>query len=167
MPADNYGFEAGYDYLSGDDFVPSGYGGLGMVRHETIKGFSPLFGSRNKFYGIMDFFYQSAYRNGFTPGLQNAFIGGNVNPVPNLTCNVDYHYLATATKLLDLNRTLGHCVELTATYQFSKDIALTANYTHMWGTETMARLKQDESSSHARWAWFTLDISPSLFTTKW
>ena len=167
MPADNYGFEAGYDYLSGDDFVPSGYGGLGMVRHETIKGFSPLFGSRNKFYGIMDFFYQSAYRNGFTPGLQNAFIGGNVKPVPNLTCNVDYHYLATATKLLDLNRTLGHCVELTATYQFSKDIALTANYTHMWGTETMARLKQDESSSHARWAWFTLDISPSLFTTKW
>lgn len=167
MPADNYGFEAGYDYLSGDDFVPSGYGGLGMVHHETIKGFSPLFGSRNKFYGIMDFFYQSAYRNGFTPGLQNAFIGGNVKPVPNLTCNVDYHYLATATKLLNLNRTLGHCVELTATYQFSKDIALTANYTHMWGTETMARLKQDESSSHARWAWFTLDISPSLFTTKW
>jgi hypothetical protein len=37
----------------------------------------------------------------------------------------------------------------------------------MMGTETMERLKQDDSSLQARWGWFSLVISPSLFTTKW
>jgi hypothetical protein len=167
-PADNYGFELGYDCLSGDDYVPVAYGGpLVMVNHPEIKGFTPLYGSRTKFYGIMDYFYESAYTNGFTPGLQNAFLGVFGKPTGKLNCRAAYHYLAVATKLAELNRTLGHCVELQASYQFSKDITLMAGYTQMLGTETMAYLKQDGSSKRARWGWFTLAVSPSLFTAKW
>jgi len=167
-PADSYGFELGYDYLSGDDYVPVAYGGpLVMVYHPEIKGFTPLYGSRTKFYGIMDYFYQSAYTNGFTPGLQNAFLGVFGNPIGKLNCSFTYHYLAVATELAELNRTLGHSIELQASYQLSKDITLLAGYTEMYGTETMARLKQDGSSKSARWGWFTLAISPSLFTAKW
>jgi hypothetical protein len=167
-PADRYGFELGYDYLSGDDYVPVAYGGpLVMVYHPEIKGFTPLYGSRTKFYGIMDYFYQSAYTNGFTPGLQNAFLGVFGNPIGKLNCSFTYHYLAVATELAELNRTLGHSIELQASYQLSKDITLLAGYTEMYGTETMARLKQDGSSKSARWGWFTLAISPSLFTAKW
>ena len=40
-------------------------------------------------------------------------------------------------------------------------------YTQMHGTETMDRLKQGEGSKSARWGWFSLAISPSLFTTRW
>ena len=65
------------------------------------------------------------------------------------------------------NITLGHSVELMASYQFSKDITLLAGYTQMYGTETMSRLKQDGSGKKARWGWFTLTVSPSLFTAKW
>lgn len=167
-PTDRYGFVLGYDYLSGDDYVPVTYGGtLGMVFHGTDGGFAPLYGSRTKFYGIMDYFYESAYINGFTPGLQNAFIGVSGKPMSQLNCSATYHYLATATELTDLDRTLGHSIELQASYKFSKDIMLVAGYTHMIGTETMDRLKQGNASKQARWGWFSLVVSPSLLTTKW
>jgi len=166
-PSDKYGFKLGYDHLSGDDYVPVTYGGFGMVHHDVEKGFNPLFGSKSKFYGIMDYFYESAYSHGFTPGLQNAFVGVFGNPTDKLTCGVDYHYMAVATDLDGLNRTLGHSIELQASYRFTKDISLMAGYTFMIGTDTMERLKQGESSKYARWGWFSLVISPSLFTTKW
>lgn len=168
QPTDKYGFVLGYDYLSGDDYVPVIHGGmLGMPYHEYEGGFAPLYGSRTKFYGIMDYFYESAYINGFTPGLQNAFIGVNYSLNDKFTCNATYHYLATATELSKLNRTLGHSVELQASYKFSEDISLIAGYTQMSGTETMDRLKQGNNNKQVRWGWFSLVISPSLFTTKW
>lgn len=167
-PADNYGVIMGYDYLSGDDYVPVVYGGaIGLPYHETEGGFAPLYGSRSKFYGIMDYFYESAYTQGFTPGLQKVFIGGYVKPMSRLDCGIMYNYLATATELYELDRTLGHAIELQARYKFSKDISLEAGYTQMIGTETMDRLKQGNSGKKARWGWFSLVISPSLFTTKW
>jgi hypothetical protein len=56
---------------------------------------------------------------------------------------------------------------LEASYQFSDNISLSAGFTQMHGTETMARLKKESSSKRARWGWFSVVISPSLFTTKW
>lgn len=166
-PSDNYGFTLGYDYLSGDDYVPIIYGGrIGLPRHEVKKGFCPMYGSRAKFYGIMDYFYESAYINGFTPGLQNAFVGVFGNPTAKLNCSATYHYLAVATDLKDLDRTLGHSIDVQARYRFTKDISLTAGYTMMFGTETMDRLKQGNSSKTARWGWFSLVVSPNLFTTR-
>lgn len=167
-PTDKYGFVLGYDYLSGDDYVPVIYGGsFGLPYQEYEGGFAPLYGSRTKFYGILDYFYESAYINGFTPGLQNAYLGITGKPAPRLSCSATYHYLATATELSGLDRTLGHSIELEASFKFSKDISLVAGYTQMMGTETMDRLKQGSDSKQARWGWFSLVVSPSLFTTKW
>jgi len=166
-PSDYYGFILGYEYLSGDDFVPPTYGGrMGLPLHKVFKGFSPLYGSRTKFYGLMDYFYQSAYLNSFTPGLQNAFVGVLGKPTPKLDLNATYHYLAVATDLYELNRTLGHSIDVMASYSFTKDISLSAGYTLMFGTETMDCLKKGNSSKTARWGWFSLVISPTLFTTK-
>lgn len=167
-PSDRYGVRAGYEFLSGDDYMPVTYSGqYGMVLHDVLKGFAPLFGSRSKFYGILDYFYASAYINGFTPGMQDASFGAFGKPTDRLNCSANYHYLAVATDLEGLNRTLGHSIELEASYKFTKDISLTAGYTFMIGTETMDRLKQASSSKYARWGWFSLVVSPSLFTTKW
>ena len=58
-------------------------------------------------------------------------------------------------------------IDLQGTYTFSKDISLSAGYTLMFGTDTMDRLKQGKSSKQARWGWFSLVISPTIFTTKW
>ena len=167
-PSDRYSFELGYDYLSGDDYVPViRPGALGMVRHDLLRGFTPVYGSRTKFYGLMDYFYESAYINGFTPGLQNAFIGVNCKPVAKLSCGVSYHYLAVATDLDKLGRTLGHDIDLQASYRFTDNISIMAGYTQMSGTETMDRLKQATGDKRANWGWFSLVISPQLFIEKW
>jgi hypothetical protein len=167
-PSDSYGFTLGYDYLSGDDYVPvTKPGQMGMVLHDVARGFAPLYGSRTKFYGMMDYFYEQAYINGFTPGLQNAFAGAFGSPFAKFECSATYHYLAVATELYGLNRTLGHSIDITAKYSFTKDISLSAGYTMMFGTETMSQLKQGNSNKAARWGWFSLVVSPSLFTTKW
>lgn len=166
-PSDYYGFTLGYDYLSGDDYVPVIYGGhAGLPFHAVNKGFTPLYGSRAKFYGIMEYFYQKAYVNGFTPGLQNAYFGVSGKPVSQLDLHAIYHYLAVATQLEGLNSTLGHCIDVIASYKFSKFISLTAGYSLMIGTETMDRLKQGNNTANAHWGWFSLVISPTLFTTK-
>ena len=167
-PAKKYEFELGYDYLSGDDYVPVIHGGMmGLPLLAVEGGFTPLYGSRSKFYGILDYYYESAYINGFTPGLQNTFAGVHFIPNDRLTVRAVYHYLATATQLRGLDRTLGHSVELQAHYDFTKDISLDAGYTQMVGTETMDRLRQGNTNKYARWAWFTLAVKPSLFTKKW
>jgi hypothetical protein len=160
--------QLGYDYLSGDDFIPKTYGGtVGMPLHKVFKGFTPLYGSRTQFYGLMDYFYQSAHVKSFTPGLQNAFVGIGGKPVDRLDLSAKYHYLAVATDLQDLDHTLGHSIDVTGSYRFTKDISLSAGYTLMFGTETMDRLKQGNASKTARWGWFSLVVSPALFTTKW
>jgi hypothetical protein len=99
--------------------------------------------------------------------LQNSYLGVFGNPIGKLNCSATYHYLAVANKLDELNRTLGHSVELQASYQFSQYVNLMAGYTQMFGTETMACLKQKGSSKSAHWGWFTLVVSPSLFKAKW
>lgn len=167
-PSKYVDFELGYDYLSGDDYVPViKKGMLGMTAHSLPKGFCPLYGSRSKFYGILDYFYESAYIYGFTPGLQNSFVGVYVNPTSKLRCGATYHYLATATRLNKLDYNLGHSLEFNLSYRIAKDISFMAGYTQMMGSETMNQLKQESGSRQARWGWFSLVVSPSLFTTKW
>lgn len=166
-PSKYFGFNAGYDHLSGDDYVPVPKPGtLGLPLHSVDKSFTPLYGSHTKFYGMMDYFYESAYINGFSPGLQNAFAGVYGNPLKGLTCSATYHYLAVATDLTGLERTLGHSIELEASYAFTDYLALSVGYTQMAGTKTMARLKQTDESEYLRWAWFSLVITPTMFSTK-
>ena len=156
---------AGYDYLSGDPyFAVPGKGGIGLIRHDKIRGFSSLYGSHHKFYGMMDFFYVSTYFNGFSPGLQNAYAGGSFTAWKKLTMEAYYHYMATATKLEGLDMTLGHCVELSATYPFTKDIILRAGFSYMGGDQTMQRLKRASSDGSMRWAWLTLIVSPTILS---
>jgi predicted porin len=167
-PAYNYGFLAGFDYLSGDDqFAVPDQGQIGVIHHKTIKGFNPVYGSHHQFYGAMDFFYVSTYVNGFTPGLQNAYIGGHYKPIKGLDISAKYHYLAIATNLKDIDKTLGHEIEIEASYKIMKDVNLSAGYSYMIGTETMERLKRASDQGSLRWAWLSLGISPKLFTNKW
>lgn len=166
-PNDIWSLRAGYDYLSGDDYVAVVMkGGLGMPRHEVNKGFNPVYGSHHKFYGAMDFFYLSTYVNGFTPGMQNAYFGGTWKPLKKMSLSANYHYLATGTALSELDRTLGHEIELEAAYTLAKDIKLSAGYSFMTGTETMERLKRASGDGSLRWAWLSLNVTPRIFSAR-
>lgn len=167
-PSKKYGLKAGYDCLSGDDYmaVPKP-GAIGLPIHSTIKYFLPVYGSQHKFYGAMDFFYLSTFVNDFSPGLQNTFVGLEVSPIKNLRLEADYHYLATATKLTDIDMTLGHEIELQASYRLMKEVGLSVGFSYMTGTDTMEKLKRASGDGSLRWAWFSLSVSPSVFTAKW
>ena len=166
-PSDAVQLFVGYDYLSGDEaFAIPGKGNMGLIRHEKIKGFNSIFGSHHKFYGAMDFFYVTTYVNGFTPGLQNAYGGCSWKPVPTVSLDASYHFFAVATRLKDVEKPLGHEVELSASWSFMKDACLSLGYSYMHGTETMELLKRASGNRNLHWGWLMLSITPRLFQTK-
>ena len=170
QPSSAFGFKAGFDYLSGDDyFVVPQEGHIGLIQHDTLRGFASVFGSHHKFYGAMDFFYISTFVHGFSPGLQNAFIGTTIKPLSNLRVDIDYHYLAMSTRLrdIDMDMTLGHEIELEGAWKIKEDVALSLGLSFMVGTESMQRLKRASSDGSLRWYWLSLNITPRIFSKAW
>ncbi len=158
----------GYDYLSGDkSFHVPQKGGFGLQRQTKINGFNLLFGSHHQFYGAMDFFYMTTYYGGFTPGLQNLYAGAKWKPISPLTLSATYHYFATATKVSESNWTLGHELELNASYALMKDVKLSFGYSFMKGSETMERLKRTAGKGKMRWIWLSINATPRFLQTKW
>ena len=154
--------------MSGDKyFAVPGKGMIGVVYHDAIRGFNPIYGSHHQFYGLMDFFYVQTYVNGFTPGLQNLSAGVSYKPIKGLDLKLGYHYLAVATKLKDMDMTLGHDIDFEASYAVMPDVRLSLGYSFMTGTETMEKLKRADKDGNLRWGWFSLIVSPKLFFTKW
>lgn len=169
VPSEKYNLFAGYDYLSGDRYfnVPP-TGGLGLVFHDKVRGFNAIFGSHHQFYGAMDFFYMSNYYGGFTPGLQNLYLGCKVNPYKGLSVNAEYHYFAIATNLDFVNtKSLGHEAVLEASYSFPKNVMILAGYSYMRGTETMELLRQVSDKRQLHWGWVMLTFNPRIFTSTW
>ena len=78
-----------------------------------------------------------------------------------------YHYLATATKIQNADKPLGHEVELSASYKFMKEAKLSIGYSYMRGTDTMVILKKTSENRQLRWAWIMLNVSPRFFYGKW
>ena len=167
-PSASWSFQAGYDYLSGEeDFPIPGGGNVGLVRHEIVRGFNSLYGSNHKFYGAMDFFYVSTYVNGFTPGLQNLYAGVSWTPVRVLTADATYHFFATAAPVQDAGKALGHEVELEVTWTIVPSVSLSAGYSFMQGTETMSILKRSSENNRLHWGWLMLNVTPTFFHKKW
>ena len=75
--------------------------------------------------------------------------------------------MAIAANLVSLDKTLGHCIDLSASYSFTKDISLEAGFSYMIGTDTMVRLKRQKEDSGLSWAWLTLIINPRILNMKW
>lgn len=162
------GVVAGYDYLSGDDyFVLREKGGLGLPQHKVFKFFNPVYGSHHKFYGMMDFFYVQAFSDTFSPGLQNLYAGASYSPIKSLNLKMAYHYLAMATNLKKVSKTLGHDIDFEASYQVLKDAKVSLGFSYMVGTETMEKLKRTEENENLKWAWFSLVVSPRIISKKW
>ena len=168
-PADKLQLGAGYFYMSGDEnfFIPN-QGSLGLARKTEVRGFNPMFGSHHEFYGAMDFFYVTTYYGGSTPGLQDLHTGLQVTPVKGLDLSATYHYLATCVPIENATtQTLGHEIELEASWQFLPNASLMAGYSFMHGSETMNLLKRTNTDKHLHWAWLMLVVTPDFFSRKW
>ena len=115
----------------------------------------------------MDFFFVQAFSDSFSPGLQNLYAGATYTPIKGLDFSATYHYLAVATNLENKNKTLGHDIDIEASYQVLKDARISLGFSYMTSTKTMEDLQRTEDGKNLKWAWFSLVVSPKLFTTKW
>jgi len=166
-PSSKWKLRAGYDYLSGEEnFALPEHGMIGLTHHEVVQGFCSLYGSRHQFYGAMDFFYVSTYVNGFTPGLQNLFIGATWKPGKKFSTDAACHLLSTAAPIDDAGKVLGHELEFTVAWSPRSDMSLSAGYTFMQGTETMYLLKRSTENNRLHWAWLMLQVTPKFFSTN-
>ena len=146
----------GYDYLSGND-----------GRNTNDHAFNPLFGTHHKFYGAMDYFYASPLSISLNPGLQDAYASCQSQIGKAVNLQLTYHYFMTAEKLSNLDRPIGHEIDLQISVRLAKDATLTAGYSTMLGTETLDVLKGGYHESWQDWAWLTLNVSPRIFSTIW
>ena len=168
LPKSNYNIATGYDYMSGDKYFaipPNGH--FGLIRHDVLRGFNPIYGSHHQFYGAMDFFYVSTFVNGFTPGLQNLYISGSYSPINNLEFDLAYHHFAITADLPSISKNLGDEIEISGSFNFIQEVTLSAGYSYMKGSKTMEILKRASNRRDLNWAWLSISISPRLFTTKW
>lgn len=162
------GVVAGYDYLSGDHYeYVRKEGSFGLIQHRVLSGFQTVYGSHHKFYGLMDFFYVRTVKDTFCPGLQNLYVGATYSPIKNLNLMASYHYLATATKLEGYSKTLGHDIDIEASYQIIKDVRFSLGFSYMTGSQTLEGLKCVEDDNNLKWAWFSLVVSPRIISKKW
>ena len=145
----------GTDFLSGNNST----GG-------TYKAFNPLYGTHHKYYGLMDYFYASDFRNGYNPGLSDTYIGGKFRVSSPVSMALNYHYFATGVKLDKLNRTLGSEIDYQLDWKIMRDVSLSAGYSLMLGTSTMYAVKGGNHKSWQDWGWVSLNINPRIFISK-
>ena len=81
--------------------------------------------------------------------------------------DASFHFLATATKLNNADKPLGHEVELLASYRLMKDCRLSVGYSYMDGTDTMVLLKKATDKGDLHWAWIMLTVNPKVFSGTW
>jgi hypothetical protein len=88
-----------------------------------------------------------------------------------LTINAAYHFYAIAADLQyaqkELNKALGHDVDLGVSYSFANFVKLSAGYSYMRGTETMEILQNTTDKRRLHWGWLMLTVTPTFFTTTW
>lgn len=158
----------GYFHLSGDkQYYVIQPGAFGLIRFTKSHAFNLLFASHHQFYGAMDFFYLKAFYGGYSPGLQDLHTGVQFKPNDKFTFGAQYHWLATSIKVEDLDRTIGHELELSASWNIVKDVKLSAGYSYMSGTDTMDVLKRTDDQDRLHWGWLMLSVSPRFFNIKW
>lgn len=151
-----WGAVVSFDYLSGN----KGDG-------DTYKAFDPLYGTHHKFYGGMDYFYASAFRDGYACGLMDSRAGLRFRASSKVDMELNYHYFTTAVKLPDLKKALGSEVDYQINWSLMKDVKLSAGYSFMRGTKTMDVVKGGNHKSWQDWGWLSLNINPRVLFVKW
>lgn len=146
----------GFDYLSGN-----------RNQNGKYKAFDPLYGTHHKFYGAMDYFYASAFKSGYAPGLTDSRIGTNFRLSGILNASLFYHYFATSVTLTDLKKSLGSEIDFQLNINLMKNVTLTAGYSCMFGTRTMDIVKGGNHNRWQDWAWLSININPQILKVNW
>lgn len=153
----------GSDYLSGMDNMDG--------KDATYTAFDPLYGTHHKFYGAMDYYYATPFKEGFNPGLWDNQIKLAFKPSKKVDLSLTYHYFSTTSDVVvkgsELDHGLGSELDLQVDWQIMKDVKLSAGYSTMFGTSTMEAVKGGCADSWQDWGWLSININPRIFIARW
>ncbi len=156
---DDWSVGIGSDYLSGHKNGSA-----------ISLAFNPLYGTHHKFYGTMDYFYASPFTIGFNPGLWDNQLAVTYKTSKTLDFSLNYHYFSTASDVVVGSTTykkgLGSEIDLQFNWSIMPDVKLIGGYSFMLGTETMDVVKGGDHKLWQDWGWISLNISPTLFSSK-
>ena len=157
---DNWNIGVGSDFVSGNDI------------NETSgknHAFNPLFHTGHKFYGSMDYFYSG---NGHgNVGLSDTYLKVNYKGKQGYNINLAVHQFATPNQIKDIFKTyksnLGQEVDLTVSYKLNKFAAIMGGYSFFINSPSLSYLKNvPNSQKYQQWGWVSINITPTLFHTK-
>ncbi|MGB0391754.1 MAG: alginate export family protein [Salibacteraceae bacterium] len=157
----------------------------------TENAWNPLYGTNHKFYGFMDYFYVGnphGQSNGST-GLIDIYAKTKFTLTKSkkdfLIAHV--HYFMSPVELLDMTDAtgvatvdagLGTEIDLVYKHSFNKNVSCNVGYSHMFATESMSHIKNqnnnmfDPATGNARdftgsnWIWAQINFSTELFNFK-
>lgn len=156
----NWDISIGSDIVSGNDVGRA-------AKHNMF--FNPYFHTGHKFYGYMDYYYSGNPHK--SAGLSDSYLKVNFKTQKGHAFNFAFHqfatpnYIANATETLSKN--LGQEFDLTFLYKINKFIGVTGGYSFYLTNSSINFLKATPTAGvYQQWAWLALNVSPTLFKTK-
>lgn len=129
------------------------------------KSFTPLYGTNHRFNGYMDYFFVNNHAN--SVGLQDYYFKVLLQEKKYLlSLNTHFFYshgsirnplIITPTAM---NKRLGTEIDLTAAFNIAEGVTIQSGYSQMFGTETMAVLKNGNHKLTNNWLYTMVIIRP-------
>ena len=105
-------------------------------------------------------------------GVGSDYLSGSAyKPSSKVNLSLAYHYFSITGDVYEgndkLSKGLGSELDFQVDWVIMKDVKLSAGYSTMLGTNTMKVVKGGNPSHWQDWGWLSININPTIFTTKW
>ncbi|NOR87830.1 MAG: hypothetical protein GQ527_09495 [Bacteroidales bacterium] len=168
----------GFEYLSGTSLKDK------TEDPETMKSFTPLYGTNHKFNGHMDYFFVG--NHGGNVGLIDIYATLKMKLGKGWSVFATPHYFMAAADVYQLKSTdkadfdesnynnlskgLGIEIDMGITYAPQKNMKLSLGISEMLGTETLGYIQgyssTDAYSANGTWAYLMFVFKPNFYTSK-
>ncbi len=154
-----WGIGAGWELLSGTSQIEK----LNNINY-TNNSFNPFYGTNHKFNGFMDYFYVGNHIN--SVGLSDFYANLSYKK-GKASYLVTAHFFSAANDVINpaqnnelMNKGLGTEIDFSLAYKLNDYASLSAGYSQMFGTETLAVIRGGDYKATNNWAWLMVTFKP-------
>jgi len=148
----------GCEYISGNDATDT--------TNKKVNTFSTLYGSGHRYNGNMDYFTDMP-KHTKGAGLVDGYLNIKYKFNDKASARADVHYFKLQNHYLknkvNIDRYLGSETDLSAQFDFSKEVSLTIGYSFMMATSSMEIIVGGDKDKFASWAFTTLTVKPKFY----
>jgi len=148
----------GFEYISGND--------ARNTSNKKVNTFSTLYGSGHRYNGNMDYFTDMP-KHTKGAGLIDGYMNIKYKFSDKVSARADAHYFRLQNHYLvnkvNIDRYLGTETDLSAQFDFSKEVSLTIGYSFMMATSSMEIIVGGDKDKFANWGFATLTVKPKFY----